>query len=160
MTILDDRDLQDWLSACPRPDTRPGRTPVRRTARPVPARPAVAPLCYRGTGVRMSRAQHPVRTARPVGAAVTAAIAGLAALITLWLGALALFSGGGSAAATSPSPERLGVVRVQAGESLRQLAVRVAPEASAVDVVQRIRELNKLDSVAVDAGQTLIAPVG
>jgi len=27
-------------------------------------------------------------------------------------------------------------------------------------VVERIRELNQLDSVALDAGQTLIAPVG
>jgi hypothetical protein len=26
--------------------------------------------------------------------------------------------------------------------------------------VERIRELNQLDSVALDAGQTLIAPVG
>jgi hypothetical protein len=40
------------------------------------------------------------------------------------------------------------------------VAARVAPDAPTAQVVQRIRELNKLDSASVDAGQTLIAPVG
>ena len=34
----------------------------------------------------------------------------------------------------------------------------MAPDAPVGQVVERIRELNELDSVAVDAGQTLIAP--
>ena len=45
------------------------------------------------------------------------------------------------------------------GENLQQVAHRVAPDAPVAQVVDRIRELNQLDSVAVDAGQTLIAPV-
>ncbi len=57
-------------------------------------------------------------------------------------------------------PARLAVVQVQAGESLQQVAQRVAPDAPVRSVVDQIRELNKLDSAAVDAGQTLIAPVG
>ena len=52
------------------------------------------------------------------------------------------------------------MVQVQAGETLQQLAGRVAPDAPATQVMQRIRELNKLDSAALDAGQTLIAPLG
>jgi hypothetical protein len=40
------------------------------------------------------------------------------------------------------------------------VARRVAPDAPVTRVVERIRELNQLDSAAVDAGQTLIAPVG
>jgi predicted Zn-dependent protease len=52
------------------------------------------------------------------------------------------------------------VVRVQSGESLQQLAARIAPDAPAAAVVDQIRELNKLDSGTVDAGRTLIAPVG
>ena len=36
----------------------------------------------------------------------------------------------------------------------------MAPDAPVGQVVDRIRELNRLDSVAVDAGQTLIAPIG
>lgn len=103
----------------------------------------------------MSRAPH---TGRPVGAAVTVALAGVAALITLWLGSLANLSG------SQPEPGRqsadLAVVQVQAGETLQELAGRVAPDAPVGQVVARIRELNSLDSSTVDAGQTLIAPVG
>ncbi|HAN70456.1 MAG TPA: peptigoglycan-binding protein LysM, partial [Actinobacteria bacterium] len=92
---------------------------------------------------------------RPVSARVTVALAGLTALITLWLGTLAQFSGErGTAVAV---PERLAVVQVQAGETLQQIARRVAPDAPSGQVVDRIRDLNKLDSASVDAGQTLIA---
>jgi predicted Zn-dependent protease len=111
---------------------------------------------YRGTGVAISHAAH---RRRPVSAAVTISLAALAALITLWLGSLAHFSGD-RAAASAPTPEQLAVVQVQAGETLQQLAARVAPGASAVQMAERIRDLNKLESAAVDAGQTLIAPIG
>lgn len=166
MTILDDRPVVGWQPAFPAP-ARGARRPVpARSARPLPTRPAglgrpaparpgVVPLHYRGTGVAVSRAAH---GRRPVGTAVTVSLAAMAALITLWLGALANFSGD-RAATPSAVPERLAVVQVQAGESLQQLAGRVAPEAPAGQVVARIRDLNQLDSAAVDAGQTLIAPV-
>ena len=49
---------------------------------------------------------------------------------------------------------------VEAGESLQDVAHRVAPDAPTRQVVERIRELNDLNSPAVAAGQTLIAPVG
>jgi hypothetical protein len=51
-------------------------------------------------------------------------------------------------------------VRVQSGENLQHLAARVAPDAPTAQVVDRIRELNSLESVALDAGQPLIAPIG
>ena len=57
-------------------------------------------------------------------------------------------------------PDRLAVVQVQSGETLQQVAHRVAPDAPVGQVVDRIRELNQLDSAALDAGQTLIAPIG
>ncbi|AQT82888.1 peptigoglycan-binding protein LysM [Mycolicibacterium litorale] len=126
-----------------------------RAYRPHPARPATAALHYRGTGVAFSRAPH---TRRPVSATVTIALAGLAALITLWLGMVAHLSG--APVATDQTPDQLAVVQVQAGETLQQLAGRVAPDAPAGAVMQRIRDLNKLDSVTLDAGQTLIAPIG
>lgn len=167
MTVIDDRQVMPC-----RPMRReagrelvrevvsaPGRVrprPVRVAHRPGPARPAVAPLRYRGTAIPVSRAAHPA--ARPVSATVTVALAGLAALITLWLGFLAHFSGDQPAPAALP--DQLAVVQVQAGETLQQLAGRVAPDAPAAQVMQRIRELNKLDSAALDAGQTLIAPLG
>ena len=96
---------------------------------------------------------------RPVSTAVTVALAGAAALITLWLGLVGHVSGA-PAAATEQLPDQLAVVQVQAGETLQQLAGRVAPDAPAGQVMQRIRDLNKLDSASLDAGQTLIAPIG
>ena len=119
--------------------------------------PAIAPMRYRGTGIGVSRATHLAR--RQVSTTVTVALAALAALITVWLGSIAHFSSDAPAAAAAVS-EQLAVVQVQAGETLAQLAARVAPDAPAGQVVDRIRDLNKLGSVAVDAGQTLIAPVG
>ena len=168
MTVIDDRQVmpcrpvrREPTVAAGRPHTRPvraggNRQELVRAYRPAPARPAVAPLRYRGTGTGVSRAAHPV--GRPVSTTLTVALAGVAALITLWLGFLAHFS---SAQATPAAlPEQLAVVQVQAGETLQQLAGRVAPDAPASQVMQRIRELNKLDSAALDAGQTLIAPLG
>src|SRR6516165_2022340 len=49
----------------------------------------------------------------------------------------------------------LAVVRVEAGESLRDVAHRVAPDAPARQVADRIRELNDLNSPSLAAGQTL-----
>ena len=120
-------------------------------------RPATTPMRHTGTGITVSRAAHLPR--RPVSTMVTIALAGLAALITLWLGSIGHFSSDRAAAAAAV-PEQLAVVQVQAGETLQQLAARVAPDAPAGQTVERIRDLNKLGSVAVDAGQTLIAPVG
>lgn len=152
MTVLDDRQPLDRPAAGTR--NRGPRRPVRRG--PGPARPAPAALQYRGSGARMSRAPH---SPRPVSTSVSVALAGLAALITLWLGVLGQFSGERTAGAGG-QPDQLAVVQVQSGETLQHLAERVAPRIPAGQVVQRIRELNMLDSSAVEAGQTLIAPVG
>ena len=101
----------------------------------------------------MSRAPH---RPRPVSVATTVAIAGFAALVTVWLGVL------GQDRSSAPAParaEQLAVVQMQAGESLHQLALRMAPDVPAAQTVARIRELNGLESALVDVGRTLIAPV-
>ena len=67
---------------------------------------------------------------------------------------------GGVVGTSTPIPDRLAVIQVQAGETLQHVAARVAPNAPVGQVVERIRALNALDSAALDAGQTLIAPVG
>jgi predicted Zn-dependent protease len=104
--------------------------------------------------VAFSRAPH---RRRPVSAATTIALAGAAALITIWLGALAHAA---DVAGNVPAvPNQLAVVRVESGENLQRLAARVAPDAPVSEVVERIKELNQLHSAALDAGQTLIAPV-
>lgn len=165
MTIIETIPPSNWLTVPPaRGRVRPvrgrgdGRSGAVRT-RPLPARPGGAPLRYRGSAVPMSRAPHrrqPRRTSTP---ATTIGLALLAALTTVWLGLVAQF-GASAAGRTAAVPDELGVVRVQDGESLQRLAARVAPSASTREVVARIRELNQLDSAAVDAGQTLIAPIG
>ncbi len=156
MTVIDERDLM-WLPRdAVRNRIRPpgGRASRIHVHRPVRTRPGVAPLRYGGTGIAVSRASH---QARKVSAKATVALAGLATPTTLRLGGPADFSGGGPAAAQVP--EQLAVVRVQAGETLQELAQRVAPEAPVAQVVRRIADLNQLGSASVQAGQTLIAPI-
>ncbi|OBH02243.1 MULTISPECIES: LysM peptidoglycan-binding domain-containing protein [unclassified Mycobacterium] len=140
---------------------RHGRDGLARFHRPGPARPAGAAPRYHGTGVAMSVAPH--RTRRPVTLATTVGLALVAAAITLWLGLVANIGqavNGDSAGATAAVPDRLAVVRVEPGESLQDVAHRVAPDAPARQVAERIRELNDLNSPSLAAGQTLIAPVG
>ena len=149
MTILDTPEIQAA------PVVRPGLRPAGTRRRPSSGRPGGAPVRYRGTGVLMSRASH---RRRPITPVTTVLLALLAAGITVWLGLVAQF--GGVVGTSAPVPARLAVVQVQAGETLQQVAQRVAPDAPVGQVVERIRELNRLDSVALDAGQTLIAPVG
>ena len=150
MTILDTREIK--AAPLVRPGFRPADT---RRRRPQAGRPGGTPMRYRGTGVPMSRASHRRRPITPVR---TVLLALLAAMITVWLGLVAQL--GGVAGSAAPVPDRLAVVQVQTGETLQHVAARVAPDAPVGQVVERIRELNKLESVALDVGQTLIAPIG
>lgn len=139
---------------------RCGRDGLVRSRRPGPSRPAGAPPCYYGTGVKVSVAPH---RRRPVTLATTLGLALAAGMITLWLGLVANVGqivNGDSGGSAAHVPDRLAVVRVEAGESLQDVAHRVAPDAPARQVAERIRELNDLNSPSLVAGQTLIAPVG
>jgi hypothetical protein len=136
------------------------RDVVVRRRRPQVRRPAGAAFGYRGTGVLMSRAS---RRSRPITPVTTVVLALIAAAITVWLGLVAQVGGGvggGVGDAAVQVPTRLSVVQVEAGETLQHVAQRVAPDAPINSVVDRIKELNKLDSGSVLAGQTLIAPIG
>lgn len=134
------------------PILRPAPVSRRRPAHP---RPGGAGLRHRGTGVLVSRAPHRRRPITPAG---TVALALVAAAITVWLGLVAQL--GGVTATDAAVPTTVAVVQVQHGETLHQVAQRVAPDAPVAAVVERIRELNQLDSAALAAGQTLIAPIG
>jgi len=139
---------------------RTGRDGLAHSRRPGPSRPAGAPPRYYGTGVAMSVAPH---GRRPVTLATTLGLALVAGIITLWLGLMANIGqavNGDSAGSAAQVPARLAVVRVEPGESLQDVAHRVAPDAPARQVAERIRELNDLNSPMVAAGQTLIAPIG
>lgn len=155
MTLVDDRETWNEFERAPRLEVGGGRIrTVPASRRPRSRRPGGAPMSHRGTGVLVSRASH---RRRPITPVTTVALALVAAAITLWLGLVA--QSGGVAGADTEMPSRLAVVQVQSGESLQHVAQRVAPDAPVSEVVERIRELNKLESVALDAGQTLIAPV-
>ncbi|MGK2881142.1 MAG: LysM peptidoglycan-binding domain-containing protein [Mycobacterium sp.] len=137
----------------PRRTSRPQRYPA--ASRPASARPAGVPLRYGRFAVAVSTVPH---RRKPVSVAMTAALAVAAALITVWLGSIA--RAGGVTGADAAVPDRLAVVQVASGESLEQLASRVAPAAQAPLVIDRIRELNDLGDSDPVPGQTLIAPVG
>lgn len=136
---------------------RPVQSRPVRLAR---SRPGGAPLRHHGAGVLMSRTAHRPRPVKPITPVTTVVLALIAAGITVWLGLIAQFGAAMAGGGAPAVPERLGVVRVQSGESLQRLAARVAPDAPTAQVVDRIRELNSLESAAVDAGQPLIAPIG
>jgi hypothetical protein len=139
---------------------RYGRDGAPRSRRPRPSGPVGASLRYGGTGVAMSAAPH---RRRSVTWATTVGLALIAGAITLWLGLVANVGqviNGDDAASAARVPDRLSVVRVEAGESLADVAHRVAPDAPARQVAERIRELNDLKSPTLAAGQTLIAPIG
>ncbi len=129
--------------------------PVRRVRRPAPSRPAGGAVRYHGTGVLMSRASH---RSRPITPMTTVLLALVAAGITVWLGLVAQL--GGVMGNEPAAPAELAVVQVKSGETLQQVARRVAPDAPVARVVEQIRDLNQLESAAVDPGQTLLAPVG
>lgn len=132
------------------------RDVVVRRRRPQVRRPGGTPMSHRGTGVLMSRASH---RRRPITPVTTVVLALIAAAITVWLGLVAQVGGGVDETAVQV-PTRLSVVQVEAGETLAHVAERVAPDAPVNSVMDRIKELNKLESGAVLAGQTLIAPIG
>lgn len=138
------------------------RERVVRARRPASSRPADLRTRYHGTGVAMSAAPH--RRGRPASLMTTLGLALLAGVITVWLGLIAnlgeMANGASGNTATAAVPDKLAVVRVEAGESLQDVAHRVAPDAPTRQVAERIRELNDLNSPALAAGQTLIAPVG
>lgn len=127
--------------------------PVRTAAY---RRPGGRPVAYRGSGVRFSTAGH---RRRPVSLAMTVALGVGAAVATMWLLMLGQVSAAG-VSADQHIPDRVAVVQVAPGETLADVASRVAPDAPRSAVVAKIRELNELGSGTVQAGQTLVSPVG
>ncbi len=138
----------------------PGRsaTGARRVVRRVPADagPRRA-LAYGPARARRSAVPHAAPAAQPQPRAqVVVAAALLAAVVVMGLLGLAHLRAGDGVAV----PEATTVVQVNAGESLSDVAARVAPEAPVGAVVERIRELNGLSSSALHPGQMLVTPTG
>ncbi|MFB9902536.1 LysM peptidoglycan-binding domain-containing protein [Allokutzneria oryzae] len=110
---------------------------------PTPAHSAVA--------CRVRRRSATARALDVLGALV------LTALAVVALGLLAQLRGVDDGPAL---PEAVSIVEVDPGESLWQLARRVAPDSPSGAVVNRIVELNELPDHVVHAGQPLRVPDG
>ena len=61
-------------------------------------------------------------------------------------------------ASTGPTSSATRFVTVQPGQTLWQIALRVAPADDPRDTVDRIRSLNGLGTTAVQVGQRLVVP--
>ena len=156
MTVLADHDLLGTARTSATP-------PVPRTRRPLVRRqvalrrPGGRPLSYRGVpvAVRVSRASHAPTSAQVLRRRVLAWLVLTVLAVAAFAGLVALRSAG-----TDVVPSTTAVVQVQAGESLSELAGRVAPVAPAAAVVERIVSLNGLAGAAVRPGEFLVVPFG
>jgi len=120
--------------------TRPTRRPRRTAGVPRPAGLAVAPAVRPVTAACALS-----RTAR--GWVVrTVVMAALAALLLY------------AAADDAGVPNGITVVEVQPGESLWELARRVAPQSPPDAVVARIRQLNGMHGATIHSGQPVLVP--
>ena len=126
-----------------------------------PGRPAPGPT--RGPGpVRLRRPPVVPRCAAPDRVepahrrALQVVIAGVVTLaVVCGLAVLGQVAAGGPAV-----PATTAVVQVGAGETVWDVARRVAPDAAAPAVVQRIRELNGMAGSELRPGQRLTVPDG
>ncbi|WP_156665443.1 LysM peptidoglycan-binding domain-containing protein [Rhodococcus phenolicus] len=135
-------------------DARVHRFPVRP---PFP-RPEAGHTAYRRP------VSAPVSCAdRTRPAALPFAAAARQTVLTVLLTALALIAILGVAhlrtSQVAADVPRTDVAVVRIGESLADVAARIAPEAAAAQVVERIVELNVLSGTTVRPGQQLIVPV-
>ncbi len=137
-----------------------GTTPVRRPApiRPLPACPAPVPP--------MAPLAHPRMLAPAAGVQVACPsvlrLGRVARLVAAATVTLAVVGGlGWVGMAPSPGiPAETVVARVGAGETIWDVARRVAPEYDQRAVVERIRQLNGMAGSALQPGQQLQVPRG
>ena len=137
--------------------------PVRPadTSRPADRRHGVA---RRGSAVSCGESdnatQRPTPTTRSVyvrrRAWAAAAVAGVGLMVLV---VFMMFFGGVVEQSANPANTGTAVVHVQSGESLGDIASRIAPEMPTAAVVDKIMELNGMNNSALSVGQSLLTPV-
>jgi LysM domain len=131
---------------------------------PPQVRPRPVALPRRGAGERPAGLLSAPPVRRPVASCERVyARRRLVALLAAGLLVAAMVLGLGmlrAAASDNGVPERTQVVQVRSGETLWELAERVAPESPTPAVVERIRQLNSMNGSTVHPGQPLIVPAG
>lgn len=115
-------------------------------------RPGGRPLSYERPRAATSRTPHRSDTQEVGWGAVV-----ITALVTALV--MAGFLGLAQWRTSDAVPDRTAVVQVRGGESLGDVAARVAPGVDTWQVVDRIVDLNALSESAVHPGQTLVVPV-
>ena len=125
-------------------------------AAPLPVPPELA-ACSRSPGLSTAPWSLLVPSRRPVSGQLRTTHLVIAAVLTLavigGLGWLGQGVGEGLPADTA-------IVRVGAGETIWDVAQRVAPESDPRAVVARIRQLNRIEGSALQPGQQLRVPDG
>lgn len=151
------------MTALAQPTTQPGkrcrtiRGPLGPrgavpAARPLPAAPVPVPPPPLGGPVRVPRGgDHAAEQA----AGTPQRSSRLIAVVAIMLGTLLSVLGWIGSSSASEPPATTSVVRVGAGETLWDVARRVAPHADPQAVVEQIRTLNGLAGSAVQPGQQL-----
>ncbi|MBF6176761.1 LysM peptidoglycan-binding domain-containing protein [Nocardia blacklockiae] len=140
--------------ACPPARSRTLARPDGDPRRPRGDRPRSAVVRYDRPRTELSRGPHPAeRVERARLGFATLAVAALvsAAVVCGLIGVAQLRAG-------APARESTQTVQVGEGESLSEVAVRVAPGAPVRDTVRKIVELNGLRGSEVTSGRTLIVP--
>lgn len=129
----------------------PRRSAVRQPAR---RRPESGALRYSSHHVALSRVEHPVVeddvSWRTLVASVLVTVG-----VLLGLGVVAHAATSVDAGSLSGATE---VVQVGSGETLTDVAERVAPQKPARQVIERIMELNAMSGSSIDSGQSLVVP--
>ncbi|WP_143695578.1 LysM peptidoglycan-binding domain-containing protein [Williamsia sp. 1135] len=85
-----------------------------------------------------------------------AAVAGVGLMVLV---VFMMFFGGVVEQSANPANTGTAVVHVQSGESLGDIASRIAPEMPTAAVVDKIMELNAMNNSALSVGQSLLTPV-
>ncbi|MGP4017294.1 LysM peptidoglycan-binding domain-containing protein [Saccharopolyspora sp. 5N708] len=116
------------------------------------ARRAPGRVIARGSGVRAGEVAACGRARRSGEWLWLTSVAIFTFLIVMLVGLFGL--------GDAPLPGDTAVVEVHAGDTLWEIAGRVAPEHDPRAVVARIVELNGLDEPAVEAGRLLQVPIG
>ncbi|QUQ72146.1 hypothetical protein [Kutzneria sp. CA-103260] len=132
-----------------RPGTR--RTRVLRTGAGDFRRPPGRPRPVTAPGVAASAACAPERLS---GGLQLALVGVLTFVACLGLAAV----NGLSSVGSQPVPSGVATVQAQTGETLPELAHRIAPNSPVDDVVDRIVTLNRLADRTLHAGQPLQVP--
>lgn len=152
-----------------RPVRRLDSAGTTRTARPVRPADSTRPAdrrhgaerrtgvsCAQPNNAAMSRPANAGKTYARRRAWATAAVVGVGLMMLV---AFMMFFGGVMDTAGDPASTGTAVVRVGQGESLGDIASRIAPGMPASSVIEKIMELNAMSNSALAVGQPLVTPV-